>query len=304
MKITIARIKAVKTILSRKFIGARKSVNRFFESLRYSFIRVKEQKMFYIITSERNMSDFALRCLDSVYKQNYPRNLIKHIFIDDASTDNTHKLIENWLKEHPNHNVEYIHTKKRIGGTANNLRGFQKAKPGSIVAELNGDDALPDENVIKFINKVYSNKNIWTTYNSLSYYDKSGKLVMGGTTPIPSKILRKNKIREISCYSSHLHTFRYELFSHIKKETMIDPTTEDYWESADDVALYVSLFELAGKHSRHIHRNTYIYNPPDYWSGYSSEREAQKDRDRRIRMMPGYKPLDKLFLNKDNLWKA
>ena len=52
-----------------------------------------------------------------IYNQVYDRRLIKHLFVDDASNDNTDGLIYKWLEQHPDHNVEYVSHKTRLGGT-------------------------------------------------------------------------------------------------------------------------------------------------------------------------------------------
>ena len=67
---------------------------------------------FWVVSAQYNSGEATLKCLDSVYNQNLLRDRIKHIFIDDASTDNTPELIESWLSAHPDHNVEYNSQRK------------------------------------------------------------------------------------------------------------------------------------------------------------------------------------------------
>jgi hypothetical protein len=77
---------------------------------------------------------------------------------------------------------------------------------------------------------------------------------------------------------------------------LIDPQTGGYWASADDLALYMAMLELAGGHARHLYRITCVYNLNEV-SEASLDRAGQRDRARRIRKLPRYEPLDRLTLS-------
>ena len=257
------------------------------------FTRVRTYHRFYVVSSQRNAGNACVECLDSVYEQNHPRDLIRHIFIDDASDDDTPEIIEKWLASHPGHSVDFIRNTVRKGGCFNNISGFRMAPPGAIVCELNGDDWLPDPGVIPYLNRVYQNLDVWMTYNTVK--TSKGRLVK--PLPIPRDIIESNSFREHAAFGRHLHTFRQELFTHLRQESLIDPDTGEYFISGDDKALYLSLQELAGRHSRHLYRVTYIYNysgdDPDY--GDTDDKES---RTGRIYRMPVNEPLEAL-LDKD-----
>ena len=228
------------------------------EYLRYGWGRTDRQHKFVIVSCQRNSGKYAINCLDSVYCQKYPRHLVRHIFVDDASNDGTDEYVRNWLATHSDHNVEFIRNKKRLGGTHNTLRGISLAEADDIVVELNGDDWFPDSRVLAYLNRVYAADDVWMTYNSLRLNNGPPAPWAG---PIPWQVIKNNSFREQPDWiSSHLHTFRKRLADHLPDGVMIDPQTGDYWECADDQALYLALLELAGEHSRHIHRITYIYN--------------------------------------------
>jgi glycosyltransferase involved in cell wall biosynthesis len=263
------------------------------ESLAYSLVSQRNDTVFFIVSSERNAGKSAVNCLDSVFSQRYPKDMVTHIFIDDASTDNTDKLVRAWLKEHPDNSVKYIANKEHKGGTSNNLTGFRLAPPGSIVLELNGDDWLPDGNVLKFLSKVYADKNIWMTYNTFVYEIGGRRYPCPTFGPIPKEVVEKNAVRDHRWTSSALHTFRAELFFKLREESFIDPDTGEYWLSADDQAMYLAMLEMAGKHSRHIYRTTYVYNLNER-SDQMQNPEGQLEREKRIRKMKKYEPLDRL----------
>jgi len=249
---------------------------------------------FCIVTCERNAGDFVVRCLDSVYAQNYPKQYVRHIFIDDASSDDTPVLIRDWLDSHPDHQVEFLANQERAGGTANTVRGFSMAPEESIVLELNGDDWLPDQDVLGFLNKVYADDNVWMTYNTLCY--PNGQIPFWAK-PYPDRVIRENGFREFPDWpSSHLHTFRQQLFRHLRADTFLDPETGAYWESADDQAIYLAMLELSGHHARHLNRVTYVYN---FWESSHSFvcPDSTQERAMRIRRTKKYMPLDRLARN-------
>ena len=265
-----------------------RQLNRIVESLKYHLVFPKKDQAFSIVSCTRNPGPAVINCLDSIYNQRYRRDLITHLFIDDASTDNTEERVRDWLTAHPDHSVKYIKNEERIGGTANTLKGFQMSPRGSIVLEVNGDDWLPDGGVLFFLNKVYADEKVWMTYNTHRYADRHKEII---AHPIPNKVIRENAFRKYEKWvTRHLHTFRQELFAHLREETFIDPQTGDYWASADDQAIYLSLLELAGFHSRHIYRETYVYNYHEC-SDDALDLSGSRDRAARIRKMSEYKPL-------------
>lgn len=248
-------------------------------------------QQFWVVTCTRNAADWVCKCLDSVYRQNYPGEYLNHLLIDDDSTDNTQELVLSWLSETPDHNVQYVRNDKRLGGTENTVKGFRQAPPGSIVIELNGDDWLPDNGVLSFLNKVYGDPDVWMTYNSYRFSDGT---LADQCRPYPDEVVRNNGFREYHRWiSSHLHTFRAEVFAHVREETFIDPETSMYWESADDMAIYLAMLEICGRHSRHLTRVNYVYN---YHEGSHEAYETEKSRQRvlRIKSLPKHSPIDKL----------
>ncbi len=129
------------------------------------------------------------------------------------------------------------------------------------------------------------------TYNTLSYLNGLPAL---WAREVPTQVIEQNSFRDyVEWITSALHSFRKPLFDHLEDETFIDPDTGEFWESSDDQALYLSMLELSGYHSRHLHRVTYVYNfrEDSHCFGGNEESEA---RAKRIRQSNRYEPLDKL----------
>jgi hypothetical protein len=263
------------------------------EAVRYALVQPQLRQQFHIVSAQRNMGSDAIRCLQSVYDQGYPKDFVRHVFFDDASTDATPDLVRGWLADHPNHSVQFIQNTKRQGMLANNLTGFQEAEPSNIGIELNGDDWLPDPGVLRFLNKVYDDDGVWMTYNTLRQTD--GTIVF--QLP-PSRAVRRNcAYRQEPWATSHLRTFRVGLYDLIPDQHLKDPTTGGFWDMAPDMAVYLAMLELAGGHARHIYRITCTYHP-HAMSEHIRDRAAQLAADQRIRELPPCQPL--LALGNDN----
>jgi glycosyltransferase involved in cell wall biosynthesis len=244
-----------------------------------------------VVSCERHASAAALKCLDSVYRQSYDRRLVRHVFIDDASDDGTHELILRWLEEHPDNNVHYIRQQERKGGTYNTLLGFRLAEAETLVVELNGDDWLAGRGTLAFLNRVYADPGVWMTYNTLCYENGFPAL---WARPIPEEVLARNGFREMDEWmTSAPHTFRRGLFNHLHEETFRDPETGDYWESADDQAIYLAMLELAGRHARHLYRVTYVYNFRESSHCFHGS-DLSRGRACRVRLQAKYRPLESL----------
>jgi len=246
---------------------------------------------FCIVSCERHAGAAALKCLDSVYRQRYDRRLVRHVFIDDASCDGTHELVLRWLETHPDHNVDYIRQEECKGGTSNTLLGFRRAGPETLMVELNGDDWLAGRGTLAFLSRIYADPEVWMTYNTLRY-DRG--LPALWARPVPEEVVTANAFREMEEWvTSAPHTFRRRLFDHIDEATFRDPETGDYWESADDQAIYLAMLELAGRHARHLHRVTYVYNFRELSHCFHGS-DLSEGRARRIRRQAKYRPLEVL----------
>ena len=266
-----------------------RAAGRSAEILRYSLVRSRAMHHFTIVSTQRNAGDDVVACLDSIDRQRYPRELVRHLVIDDASSDETPEMIETWCRDHQHHRVELVRRSRRRGGTWNTLDGIRSCGADSIVVELNGDDRLPDPGVLAFLNKVYQDPGVWMTYNT--QLESTG--VIPFQLPPPTAVRRARSYRDHPWATSHLHTFRRRLFDHVPEEVLIDPETGAYWASADDIALYLWMLELAGDHATHLWRITCVYNFHPQ-TEYVLDREGQLDRERRIRLGPRAEPLSTL----------
>lgn len=260
------------------------------ENKRYAEQPLDTEIRFFVISCGRNSAENVLKCLQSVYDQSVKGNRVIHWLVDDASDDSTDKLIEGWLAAHPDHSVRYIRNLERKGGTANTYEALQQAPKDSIVLELNADDWLPDGELFEFLSKVYSNTQIWMTYNSYQYANGTPS---ERRRPYPKRVVRNSTYRQYQWICQHLHSFRSALIRHLPREIFLDPSTGQFLSSADDRSIYWSLLELCAERATHLERTTYVYNfHPQSEQNQHPMRSAENAR--KARMMPRLSRLDSL----------
>ena len=157
--------------------------------------------------------------------------------------------------------------------------------------ELNGDDWFPDAGIALFYNKIYADEAVWMTYNTLKLSDGPPA---SWSKKWPGHVIKNNSFRDQKDWTAGpLQTFRRRLFDYIDEDVFIDPETGAYWECADDQAVYLCLFELAGQHSEHISRISYVYNFNETSHAYVDKEKSIRCATR-IRAGRRYQPLEAL----------
>lgn len=198
------------------------------------------------------------KCIESILSQKYPYYDV--LIIDDCSEDYTWDVITHYR-------VCATRNQERKGALANIVRGVRLLGK-DIVVTIDGDDYLADDTVFDTLNEVYT-EDVWMTYgsflpvsgkykNTCQAFDKiktpceQGWLVDVHTTP---EGYRKSGL----WVTSHLRTFRKELWDKIKDEDLRD-TDGKYYKVAWDMAFMYPMIEMAGDHVKFINKVLYMYN--------------------------------------------
>jgi glycosyltransferase involved in cell wall biosynthesis len=171
---------------------------------------------------------------------------------DDLSTDNTVEIIKKTIQG--DNRFVLIENKVKMyqpGNYDQVIRGLN-IPYDEICVEIDGDDWLPNSNVLGLINETYQDKDIWMTSGSFKYSNGS----QGFSIP-PSSF---DNIRKQNFTLSHMRTWKSWLWKQIKEEDLKD-SEGNYWSVAGDLSFMFPMFEMSGKkHYRHIPTITYIYN--------------------------------------------
>jgi glycosyltransferase involved in cell wall biosynthesis len=202
-----------------------------------------------VLTTTYNCEKYIERCLLSIMSQNF-KDFTCYI-TDDMSTDKTVEIVKQTILNDPRFILIENHCKFYQPGNYDQVIRFRAISGDEICVEVDGDDWLPNPNVLKKINEVYQDQNVWMTSGSFKYHDGRH----GFANPPTSTDVRKQTFT-----LSHMRTWKAWLWKKIEIEDLKDEHG-NYWEVAGDLAFMFPMFEMCGlEHYRFLTDINYIYN--------------------------------------------
>lgn len=125
-------------------------------------------KKISIVIPVYNEENFILKCLDSVYSQDYPNNLMEIIVIDGESRDRTVELIKQYFG-----NVKVLNNPDRIVPISMNI-GIKEAK-GEYIVRLDAHCEYPQNYLKRLINRISQGDidNVGGVLETLPYDDSN-----------------------------------------------------------------------------------------------------------------------------------
>lgn len=203
-----------------------------------------------ILTTSYNCEKFIEKSLLSIMSQRFKD--FKCYITDDMSTDNTVSvikktiegdgrfvLIENKIKMYQPGNYDQV------------IRGMN-IPDEEICVEIDGDDWLPNPNVLDSVNKIYQDENVWMTSGSFKYHDGRP----GFANP-PTNFIN---IRNQTFTLSHMRTWKSWLWKKINVDDLKNSNGE-YWSVAGDLSFMFPMVEMSGEeHFKFIPEVLYVYN--------------------------------------------
>ena len=204
-------------------------------------------KSFVIVIPSYNNSRWCIYNLNSVFSQTYP--VYRVVYIDDNSTDDTFIKVKKYLNEIDTyHDIFLKKNDERIGALANHYEAIKRCKDNEIIVSLDGDDWFSDEFVLKYLNKIYQDPNIWLTYGQFCNWP-TGEI--GWCENYPEKVIKKNEFREFGFVAAQPRTYYGWLAKQIKIEDLFDDKGT-FYSVAGDVALMFPMLEMAGERFKYI----------------------------------------------------
>jgi glycosyltransferase involved in cell wall biosynthesis len=209
---------------------------------------MEKQNKFKIIIPSYNNEEWVEYNLASILNQTYTNYEV--IYIDDASTDNTHKKVMEVVGELSNWIV--IKNPKNMGAMYNYFHNLNKyIKDNSeIVIHLDGDDWLYDETVLEKLNTFYNKKDCWMTYGGFIAWngpDVEPTLPYPQSTEHPEFIHNNKMYRQDHWRASHLRTYRAFLLQAVKLEDLKSLIDGKYYWHASDLAWQYPCMEMCPK---------------------------------------------------------
>lgn len=183
--------------------------------------------------------------------------------IDDLSTDGGYEFAQELIDG--DYRFTLIRNNEKKFKLKNMDELISQFDDEDIVVEVDADDFLLGNDVLSFINKTYSDKNIWLTNGSFMY--SNGNLGF-------SQKCNPDTIRTDDFRFSHLRTWKSFLWKNIPKENFLDGNGE-YYKSGADVAYTFPLLELCGKeHYLFLNKILYVYNESSPYNDHKTQSAA------------------------------
>lgn len=251
------------------------------------FLFAKELPFVILIPSYNN-EKFCTQNIESALSQKYENFRI--LYVNDASTDKTLEIAQNFIQENDIQNrVEILDNKERHYSLHNIYHTIHnEVLDEEIVVMLDGDDQLAHPGVLNILNKVYQQKDpsIWFAF---SQFKNKSNGIKGWGRPVPPSIVANNNFRSYRHVPTHLRTFYAWLFKKIKKEDL--QINGEFFHMTGDLALLLPINEMARDHFTFINQVLYIYNDKNPISDHQIDRKLQSHYDKLIRKRPPYQPL-------------
>lgn len=236
---------------------------------------------FTIIVTAYNCETWIEKCLGSALDQDYPNFDI--LVLDAQSTDGTWEAISRFKGL-----TKTVRNSERKYQVENVRFLTQLAREGSIIVSLDGDDWLKNHKVLSILNEVYT-PDVWMTYGT--YDQTDGRDVAELYWQYPDEVIARGSYRTHERWlSSHLRTWRRELFLSIKEEDL--KIGAEYPKMAGDMFFMYPMLEMAAERQRYIPDILYTYNVHNPISDGKVNLKLQEDTADWIKSQPPYKRLE------------
>ena len=116
---------------------------------------IEKKALVSIITPCFNSEGYIKIMLDSILQQTYPN--IELICVNDGSTDNTEKIIQNYISIYEQENKTLKYICKEHGGQASAVNAGLKVMTGEYFGLLDSDDYLTVDSIEKKVNVLEEN---------------------------------------------------------------------------------------------------------------------------------------------------
>jgi glycosyltransferase involved in cell wall biosynthesis len=206
--------------------------------------------MLIIITTFYNAEDYIEKCIGSIIGQNHSD--FKCFLIDDMSTDSSAEKASQMIDGDERFSL-IINTDKKYK-TLNfiDVLKSESINDDDVVVEIDGDDWLPNSNVLSRIFDVYRDEKVWITNGNFKY--------ASGPIGFSAPQINFNTLRTDRFTASHLRTWRVFLWRNIKDVDHRD-SEGNYLTINADLAYMLPMLEMSGSENyKYLSDVNLIYN--------------------------------------------
>lgn len=183
-----------------------------------------------------------IRCLDSVRRNTYRK--LEIIVVDDASTDNTRKLVRDYTKKHPKRDIRLMYKRSNVGKAEALNHALRRGVKGDLVMTLDADSVLHKKAIS----------------NAVSYFDSSK--VVGVAANV--KIMDSLSILGLLQKFEHMIGYRSKKFFNVtnseyivggvastyRRETIKQVGYYDHDTTTEDIGLSLKVIAQGNKQNR------------------------------------------------------
>ena len=155
------------------------------------------EKLFSVVVLTYNQESFVVETLNSIYNQTFEN--IELVISDDASKDDTQKVIGDWIESHKNRfvNVVINFNKKNLGISGNHTIGIKLAN-GEFVKYIGGDDILLPDAIKKMHDFLENNKEARFCNSKIKeFYKRNDNYITYGERP-EKRMFKKLKESDVN----------------------------------------------------------------------------------------------------------
>ncbi len=240
---------------------------------------------FKIVVPSFNCPEWMEICLKMIEDQTYPAKDV--CVIDDVSTlKGQREIIEEYCQRNQ---WKKIFNSTNLGALHNIVKGIAalECQEEDVILLVDGDDCLYNSQVLETLAKIYQEP-IYLTYGNYISYPPS---FIGNPIVLSEEIICKKQYRDLPYLFTHLRTFKYALWRHLKDEDLRDDNKE-YFRVSWDAAIMWPLLEMAGHKFQTVSEILYVYNISNPLNDFKLMPDEIAEAYEVLRKRPVYPTLD------------
>ena len=211
---------------------------------------------FKIIVCGYNVEKYIAANIKSI--QNQTHTNFHCIIVDAKSTDNTVAKAQELIAG--DSRFEIVCNEERKFALQNIFEAAHYSNPDDedVVTTVDGDDWLYDEDALAKVNQCYNEDTelVLTYGNYIHYPDGSNSELRA----YPQEIIETQNYRGYKWLASHLRTYKFKLFKHLKREDLISTWNDQFYDMAYDMPMMYPMLEMSGGHWKFMPDILYVYN--------------------------------------------
>lgn len=194
-----------------------------------NFVEIERSYLVSVILPAYNAEKTIREAVDSVLSQTY--DCFELIIIDDASTDGTKAIIEEFALKDPR--IKIFYNEQNKGVLKTRIRGVQ-ASFGKWIAFLDSDDIWSEDKLAKQV-RLQQETASHLVYTGSRYIDKNGKQ-LSWVLHVPAEVTYKRLLRQNVISNSSVMIMK-DIFLHYT------PISEDHRDIHEDFACWLLLLK-------------------------------------------------------------